>query len=135
MGIYTSYYNTLGGIVKINVETYSDINGFPNNLWGWGAEDNALQNRAETYNTTISKNILNNDPNRFSLFDIKNDIDDRIHDNNFNERVNFEFHKFRLMSHANKTNHIKNSGLNTMKYTIIGRRKIADDIDWIKVSF
>lgn len=32
MGIYTSHCNTLGGIVKIDVETYADVNGFPNNF-------------------------------------------------------------------------------------------------------
>jgi hypothetical protein len=135
MGIYTSHCNTLGGIVKINKETYADMNGFPNNYWGWGAEDKALQNRAETYNKTISKNMLNNDPNRFSLFEIKNDINDRVNDTNFGDRVRFEFDNFKLMSRANKTNHIQQSGLNSMEYRIIDRRKISDDVDWIKVSF
>ena len=135
MGIYTSHCNTLGGVVKINVESYADINGFPNNFWGWGVEDKALQNRAETYNKTISKNILNNDPNRFSLFDIKNDVNDRINDATFSDRTHFEYDKFRLMSHANKISHIQQSGINTIKYKIIDRSKIVEDIDWIKVSF
>ena len=62
----------------MDVKTYEDINGFPNTYWGWGVEDKALQNRAETYDKTISKNILNNDPQRFNFFSIKNDISDAI---------------------------------------------------------
>ena len=65
LGIYTSGCNTLGGIIKIQDSTIHKINGFPNNIWGWGTEDKALQNRAEYYNIkkitniTNSKNILN----------------------------------------------------------------------------
>ena len=82
MGIYTSCWDTLGGIVKMDVKTYEDINGFPNTYWGWGVEDKALQNRAETYDKTISKNILNNDTKRFDFFTIKNDISDAIRSGN-----------------------------------------------------
>lgn len=135
MGIYTSQCNTLGGIVKIDAETFSDINGFPNNFWGWGTEDKALQNRAETYKKTITKNILNNDPNRFSFFSIKNDINDREPDKDFNERTNFEFNNFIRMTNENKINYIKKTGLNTLKYNICERRDLCEDIEWIKVSF
>ena len=62
MGIYTSHCNTLGGIIKLNDKTIQKINGFPNNIWGWGTEDKALQNRAEFYNIkkiTLLTNKLN----------------------------------------------------------------------------
>ena len=45
LGIYTSQFNTMGGIIKITNYTIKKINGFPNNFWGWGIEDKALQNR------------------------------------------------------------------------------------------
>ena len=61
-GIYTSVCNTLGGIIKMQSKTFFDINGFPNDIWGWGHEDKALQNRAEFKKLIIKKNILNNDP-------------------------------------------------------------------------
>ena len=56
LGIYTSQYNTLGGIIKISNQTLHQLNGFPNDIWGWGSEDKALQNRAEYYN--IKKTII-----------------------------------------------------------------------------
>ena len=36
-----------GGIIKLNYKDYQIINGFPNNFWGWGGEDNAIQQRCE----------------------------------------------------------------------------------------
>ena len=98
MGIYTSCWDTLGGIVKMDVKTYEDINGFPNTYWGWGVEDKALQNRAETYDKKISKNILNNDPQRFNFFTIRNDISDAIRSGDFHFRTNFEYNNYSKLS-------------------------------------
>ena len=54
LGIYTSHCNTLGGIIKMKDSTIHKINGFPNDIWGWGAEDKALQNRTEYYNSSFA---------------------------------------------------------------------------------
>jgi hypothetical protein len=134
MGIYTSCWDTLGGIVKMDVKTYEDINGFPNTYWGWGVEDKALQNRADTYNKTISKNILNNDENRFDFFSIKNDISDAVRSGDFHFRTNFEYHIFNRLEYSDKLYCIRASGLNTLKYKVIERLELEPDIDWIKVA-
>ena len=34
-----------GGIVSFNRDVYKKVNGFPNNFWGWGGEDDVLHNR------------------------------------------------------------------------------------------
>ena len=127
-GIYTSHCNTLGGIIKFTPEFFIKTNGFPNNYWGWGVEDKAFQNRSEYMydNINIKKNILNNDTNRFNFFTIKNDIDDREHDN-LGSKTNFEYGEFNNLSHENKLIHIMKSGLNNLDYKIISREHIRDD--------
>lgn len=51
------YYETiphfLGGILKINNDIFEQINGFPNNFYGWGMEDDALRHRINNNNYTV----------------------------------------------------------------------------------
>jgi hypothetical protein len=46
---------TLGGIVSITGYDFERTNGFPN-LWGWGYEDNALNDRVLKHNLIIDRN-------------------------------------------------------------------------------
>ena len=49
--------NYFGGIVAFNKQMFNKINGFPNNFWGWGGEDDELYKRTKPYYTiTKSKN-------------------------------------------------------------------------------
>ena len=36
----------LGGIISISEKNYLELNGYPNNYWGWGGEDDELRRRA-----------------------------------------------------------------------------------------
>jgi beta-1,4-galactosyltransferase 1 len=46
---------SLGGICKFKSQIFKDINGFPNDIWGWGLEDEALYTRARFKNCKISE--------------------------------------------------------------------------------
>jgi len=35
----------LGGVVSVSEKDFRKVNGYPNNFWGWGGEDNALNRR------------------------------------------------------------------------------------------
>ena len=50
-----NYPSFIGGIISFNKEKYIKINGFPNNFWGWGGEDDALYNRLAINNIDIYK--------------------------------------------------------------------------------
>ena len=47
--------HTVGGICLFNAETFTQINGFPNNYWGWGREDGCLMMRAEVAGIPIDR--------------------------------------------------------------------------------
>jgi hypothetical protein len=135
MGIYTSQYNTLGGIIKMKSTIPEIVNGFPNNFWGWGAEDKALQNRCEFMNISISKNILNNDPNRFKYFTIFNDVEDRHISPELNMHTHTEYYKYPLMTTKQKTEHIHSSGISTLKYIVNKKLQLNSHVEHIFVDF
>jgi len=134
IGIYTSKHNTLGGIIKFTTNNFEKINGFPNNFWGWGVEDKALQNRVDYMKIQVHKNILNNDENRFDYFSIKNDINDRHMDKLFNSKTHFEYDIFNTLIDSLKFQYIMKSGLNTLEYKILSNEYINENIKIIKVS-
>lgn len=127
-GIFTSACDTLGGIIKFRLDTFLDINGFPNNIWGWGNEDKALQNRAIFKKLKINKNILSNDPNISNYLLRFNDINDRVISSN----NGYYYNKY----YNNKTNidDLMSSGLNNLQYTILKRININDYVELINVS-
>jgi hypothetical protein len=84
---------TLGGIVSIKAGDFELINGFPN-LWAWGYEDNALQQRAKNHNIIIDRsNML--EPGSKNMIHLKDTIikmvnaeDYHIYKNQLNEGYN-----------------------------------------------
>jgi hypothetical protein len=133
MGIYTSACNTLGGVVKIKGISIKKINGFPNNFWGWGVEDKALQNRSEFFNLKKKENMINNKkyPDFLTIF---NDINDRIVDKKNGTKFSNEYQKFNKKSNIEKEKYILSSGLNTLDYKIIERKNLNKIVELIKVE-
>ena len=133
MGIFNSKHDTLGGIIKFKKEIYKKINGFPNNYWGWGVEDKSLQNRAEYYETLITKNITTDDPNRDKYFLRFDDINDR-------ERVDehkkwyLEYKLFKTLDDKKKLETINRSGLCSLNYKKLQEKKLGENIYKILVS-
>ena len=48
-----SYPTYIGGINIYNREDYKKINGFPNDFWGWGGEDDAIYDRLAINNLIV----------------------------------------------------------------------------------
>jgi beta-1,4-galactosyltransferase 1 len=132
LGIYTSICDTLGGIIKMQNITIHSINGFPNDIWGWGAEDKALQNRSNYFGIKKLTNLTNNKEHPEYLIRF-NDIDDRISKNNsINlQKYDSNFNKF---TNEQKYNSIMSSGLNNLEYTILERKMIHNIVELIKVE-
>jgi hypothetical protein len=116
-GIYTSGCNTLGGIIKIQSETIHRCNGFPNDFWGWGVEDKALQNRCDFFGVLKKTTITNADPERENYFTIFNDVDDRKKDR-FTEKTGFEYNTFPTLHDFEKVEWILTSGVHNIGYIL-----------------
>lgn len=48
-----NFDNYFGGVVGLTDEVYQKINGYPNNFFGWGGEDDSLYNRIAENNIEI----------------------------------------------------------------------------------
>ena len=46
-GRYSNNPKYFGGIMSVTRMQYEKINGYPNNFWGWGGEDDEVQKRCE----------------------------------------------------------------------------------------
>ena len=42
---YNANPSYIGGVTSFSSKCFEALNGFPNNFWGWGGEDDELQNR------------------------------------------------------------------------------------------
>ena len=123
--------DTLGGVIKMHSKTFFDINGFPNDIWGWGAEDIALKFRAEYFKKPISKTILCENNIEHKYYKIFNDIDDRY--SVYNEQNIFKYNLNRY-NNEDKLTSIYSSGINNLSYSILNRVNINNYVELIKVS-
>ncbi|KAI2657050.1 Beta-1,4-galactosyltransferase 1 [Labeo rohita] len=54
-GFRLPYVQYFGGVSSLSKEQYLKINGFPNNYWGWGGEDDDIFNRVSSKGMSISR--------------------------------------------------------------------------------
>lgn len=54
-GFRLPYNQYFGGVSSMSKDQYLKINGFPNNYWGWGGEDDDIFNRLSSRGMSISR--------------------------------------------------------------------------------
>ncbi|XP_051513614.1 beta-1,4-galactosyltransferase 1-like [Myxocyprinus asiaticus] len=54
-GFRLPYTQFFGGVSSLSKEQYLKINGFPNNYWGWGGEDDDIFNRISFKGMSVSR--------------------------------------------------------------------------------
>lgn len=54
-GFRLPYNQYFGGVSSMSKDQYLKINGFPNNYWGWGGEDDDIYNRLASKGMSISR--------------------------------------------------------------------------------
>lgn len=121
--------SSLGGVIKVKHDVIFDINGFPNNIWGWGIEDRSLYFRCIIKNIPIMKNkiqtfkIMPHISNSETYSGEKKIISDMWTHDYINK-----------LDNKQKEDMIMSSGLNNLKYTIIERIMIHNMVELIKVD-
>lgn len=132
LGIYTSIYDTLGGLIKLSSHNIVKINGFPNDIYGWGAEDKALQNRSQCFSLKKTTTMTNDKEYPEYLLRL-DDIKDR---NRTNHGINHHKHYilFNHMSQDTKKAYVEYSGINNIQFKILERENIAENVELIKVK-
>ena len=119
----------LGGIIKVHHDIIFDINGFPNNIWGWGIEDRALYYRCCIKNINITNNInqsfklMPHSCNKEQYTGEKKLISDMWRQNYIDK-----------LDDKQKEEMIMGSGVNNLEYTILERKNIHDMVELIKVE-
>ena len=96
------------------------INGYPNDFWGWGVEDKALQCRSELYNVKKTFFIRNDKKADTIYFKCLNDIDDHL--NIKYMKKSFYYNIYDTLPKTTKHNLLNSNGINNKKYNIIERK-------------
>ncbi|XP_056425801.1 beta-1,4-galactosyltransferase 1 [Hyla sarda] len=102
-GFSLPYNQYFGGVSALSKEQFEKINGFPNNYWGWGGEDDDIYNRIVSRGMSISRPDAVTGKCRMIRHerDAKNDPNPK---------------RFDLISHTRQT--MNSDGINSLKYSV-----------------
>ncbi len=127
IGICVSPSNTLGGVVKISNKHFNEVNGFPNNFWGWGVEDKAFQNRVEHRKIHIKKNFIRS-KGRFDEYFISDETNhSRIRNKKSYRRKHMTHYEWwNNFSSKTRENILNSTGINNLKYQINSKKNYGN---------
>lgn len=107
---------TLGGIFSIVGEDFERCNGFPN-LYGWGIEDNAMNDRVITNNIKIDRSVFYPIRSR-EIINLVNDTRRII-----NNKDPGEYKKRQLVDNLNNIKNLEYNILNNLENTKVNNSK------------
>lgn len=123
----TDYKPFLGGLISVNAKTFKKINGYPNNYYGWGGEDDSLFIRM------VSSKIHTIEvPKTGRVIDLEETLNvkqklEKLKKNDAKE--NLKYDKLLL-----DTKYWKKNGLSSLNYDIINEDRISKNIKKITVD-
>lgn len=119
---YSTYF---GGVTLFKKEHYVKINGFCNDYWGWGVEDDDLYSRCKINNLNVYKKNGRYDslPHKKNEFDEKGNVNPDVSKN----RQTFS-KKMQILSQ------LSSEGLSTLTYTLIEIVDIENNVKLYKVD-
>ena len=104
----------LGAVVSVSKKDYKAVNGFPNNFWGWGGEDDAFRIRLQRAGIKVLQPTIKSGFTEFPHVDTRTNPD-------WKNMEKWE----KLKEEREGTNR---SGLSDLKYEIVGKEQITPNI-------
>ena len=111
------YPDYFGGVTIFDKQLFIDINGYSNEFWGWGAEDDECLLRVKQYGIKPERRAC-----RFSSFDHTRDMSNHANNNS------------RLKDAKRKQYNFYDDGLNQLQFVTISEQQIDDKVKLIKVE-
>ena len=108
-----------GGVNSFNRKDFMKVNGYPNNYWGWGGEDDELYDRVSDSNLKVFI------PNKGEYSEMKHNKPTNQQKLPFNQKM-----RLRLQHKDWKKN-----GLNNLKYEVSHTKKLNKDTSLVSVKF
>ncbi|XP_056330822.1 beta-1,4-galactosyltransferase 3 [Danio aesculapii] len=105
-GYKLPYKMYFGGVSALSPDQYLKMNGFPNNYWGWGGEDDDIGVRVSLGGMVISRPSIT--VGRYKMIKHKHDKGNEVNPKRFN-----------MLAKTRQT--WKEDGMNTVEYEIISR--------------
>ncbi|OCT97447.1 beta-1,4-galactosyltransferase 1 [Xenopus laevis] len=107
-GFGLPYNQYFGGVSALSMKQFLKINGFPNNYWGWGGEDDDIYNRIASRDMYISRPDTLTGRCRM----IRHNKDNK---NDPNPQ------RFDLLAHTRQT--MNSDGINSLSYKVVSTKK------------
>jgi len=121
----------LGALINFGEKTFKKINGYPNNFWGWGGEDDALINRLlnSGYDTIYY-------PEVGSIIDIEEDIYHKTINSTENKvkMTNKDLNKYEKLYEDLDLKSFGKNGLSDLNYKILLEKDINENVTQITVD-
>jgi hypothetical protein len=110
----------LGAVVSVSKKDYKTVNGFPNNFWGWGGEDDAFRIRLQRAGIKVFQPTIKSGFNELPHVDT---------------RTNPEWKNMEKWEGLKEEREGKNkSGLSDLKYKIVSKEEISPNIFKVTVD-
>jgi len=117
-GRYSKNINYFGGVVAFTAEQFRAVNGFPNNFWGWGGEDDELRLRVRAVRLRPTA------PSQGTLTDLEGlTLEDKLTLLRANPHWKCMTKRELLAEHARTW---RTNGLSNLVVQVVGRRSLSD---------
>ncbi|XP_029460132.1 beta-1,4-galactosyltransferase 1-like [Rhinatrema bivittatum] len=108
LGFRLLYEDLFGGVTALSKDQFQKINGFPNNYWGWGGEDDDISKRIKSKGMSLSRPDAK--IGTFHMIHHKSDEKNEPNPQRFNK-----------IAHTEET--MNSDGLNSLSYEVVKTEK------------